>query len=768
MYKHLSIICLALLCAFPISAQVRIKGMVIDAQTNEGIPFATVVLRSQRDTTQVSATITDLNGGYMFEYMKPGPHTLEISCLGYVPLQKRKRVGMPSVGHVLEWSDTLQVDAKQIEEVRITGAKPQTADRKVYTFSAVEVKQAQHGRDLLKNLPMLETDMVNGTLRGVGGKSVLLLLNGVAATENEVRAIPPHKIKRTEVYDIPPARYSGVDYVINIVTSELSTGISGGFNLQHAFTTGFINDNAFLSVVSGKHKITAEYYLNLRNYNDCRTQTTYDYLLNGIEHNLNYNNKEHFGYTDHTPKLKYAYGNLDKQIFEFTLRPNISTRFSHENGTGTYSNSTSYTEALNTKNSDDSRTIAPSVDLYYWRKFTDSDEFSANVAGTYFDTRRSTQSHEMVGDTMPIFYDTLSLHNNKSSVIGELVYTRNMGTMQFNVGYRAEYALLNSNYHNGFGHTNYRSDHVQQYGYAEATGMMGHFLYRISLGMKHFYTKSIYDRYSKPMFTPMFLLGYTKGGHTVRFVYTIAPDVPSINDLSSNASYLSRHIIERGNPLLRNSINHAFALVYSISNPYLELSAAPIGAFGKNTHIIYFDVVDNHYEKLRSNADYDWGIGAILNVDIKPFGNNVLHLRGMFTPVYDEMQSEKVSFAHLSLSNNMSIVLNIKDFTLQGQLAIPVYEIKDGMKKLTEQFSAVSLAYKLKNWRFTAGMLWFGTPSHYRTETLDGSAVRYTHDRSIYNNKNMFTFGVSYHFGKGSDWDYQRKLQNEDTTAPSN
>lgn len=140
----------------------------------------------------------------------------------------------------------------------------------------------------------------------------------------------------------------------------------------------------------------------------------------------------------------------------------------------------------------------------------------------------------------------------------------------------------------------------------------------------------------------------------------------------------------------------------------------------------------------------------------------------MFTPVYDEMQSEKVSFAHLSLSNNMSIVLNIKDFTLQGQLAIPVYEIKDGMKKLTEQFSAVSLAYKLKNWRFTAGMLWFGTPSHYRTETLDGSAVRYTHDRSIYNNKNMFTFGVSYHFGKGSDWDYQRKLQNEDTTAPSN
>lgn len=77
--------------------------------------------------------------------------------------------------------------------------------------------------------------------------------------------------------------------------------------------------------------------------------------------------------------------------------------------------------------------------------------------------------------------------------------------------------------------------------------------------------------------------------------------------------------------------------------------------------------------------------------------------------------------------------------------------------------------YQLGSWRFKAGVLYAGLPSanHKRISLLETSPLQYSSERMLQSKRNMITLGIAYHFGKGKDWDYQRKLNNNDRVAPT-
>jgi hypothetical protein len=81
--NRLYILLLAQIIIVPLRGQTAngiIKGVVRDAKTNEGIPFASIVLWG---TT--SGTMTDDKGNYFFSGLKPGFIELRVSSLGYKP-----------------------------------------------------------------------------------------------------------------------------------------------------------------------------------------------------------------------------------------------------------------------------------------------------------------------------------------------------------------------------------------------------------------------------------------------------------------------------------------------------------------------------------------------------------------------------------------------------------------------------------------------------------------------------------------------------------
>lgn len=775
MYLKTTTLCLLLsLWAVGAASQIKLSGKAIDANTHEGVSFATVVLRSVRDTAQVKFTITDFNGGYIFEAMKPGGYWLEFSCLGYVPLQKRIRLAIPSAGGDLERTDTLQVDVQQIDEVRVTANHQRTANRQAYSFTAQEVKQSANAHALIQNLSVIEENPMSGKLQGVRGESVLMLINGIAATENEVRMLPPAKVKRVEVYDVPPARYREAGMVIDIITGQLETGVAAGFSLRHAFTTGFADDNAYLSIVSGRHKFSADYALSYRDYDDRRYEQFYRYSINDTLRNLDYSNKDQFGYTYHLPSMKYSYINTDKHIFELKLGPTMLTNFSEMGGTGIYTVG-EQEEAFDVQQRNNERSLMPSGDVYYWRKLSEVDDISGNVVLTLFDTKRNLTSQELrQADGHAIFCDTLDLHNNKISLIGEVAYSHQFGANKLKLsniksGYRAQQSWLHSYYSNAFGHTDYRSLHLQQYAYVELNGNSGALHYQASAGLSHIRTSSIYDKHDDLIFTPRMVFAYSKGVHFFRASYSYTPTAPDINNLSSNASYVSRDIIKVGNPYLIYSHSHLFWIRYQLRTKFADLTFMPFQIiYEKNPIVEYFEMGDHKkYEQCVVNGDLKMTTEAWVVASIRPFGTNIITLWGYIGPEYQKTRYNSSEFTNLEFPCAMSITFRYKDLFMRYSYTIPTLYAHGVYRHSRENTNMLNASYTLKNWTFSAGCFFIGGAARYWSETLEGSPIYFTSDTRIYNNKNMVTLGVSYHFGKGKDWQYTRQLDNRDEVAPS-
>ena len=80
----------------------------------------------------------------------------------------------------------------------------------------------------------------------MNGKSLKILVNGVEATDNDLKSIPVDKIKNVEYYTTPPARYADVGTLINIKTQPLDAGYAAGFDVMQAMWTAFNNTNLFV------------------------------------------------------------------------------------------------------------------------------------------------------------------------------------------------------------------------------------------------------------------------------------------------------------------------------------------------------------------------------------------------------------------------------------------------------------------------------------------------------------------------------------------
>ena len=459
MSRSFLIALLLLIAPLHLLAQIEVRGQVEDAKTKEPIALASVTLVSERDSTLILRGATDLQGGYLFSEVKVGRYLLRISFLGYKPLERRLRIVMPSQGFTVELLDQLQQDSQVLEDVVVEAkATHQRADRRVITFARKDVQEALHSYDLLKTLPSVSFDVMNDRLKGAMGGEVQLLINGIRSTKTDVLMLPKEKIKRVEVYDIPPARYRAVECVINIIVSGLDDGYIAGGSLKHAFTTGFGNDEAYASLISGRHKLSLEYTLNYRDYRDRESLAQYSYSLNQQALQLTYSDHDAFGYTTHSPALKYAYVVDERYLWEARLQPRAERRFSDNIGSGLYTVDGVAGEKLTTTGRDRTQQFNPSLDLYHWRKLGEKDELSINLVGTLFSTKRDTKTREQgVATGVTSYEDFMKLDNSKRSLILELAHTRETGRLRISSGYRGEVSFLHSQVDNHFGVLDYTS-----------------------------------------------------------------------------------------------------------------------------------------------------------------------------------------------------------------------------------------------------------------------------------------------------------------------
>lgn len=770
MSRSFLIALLLLIAPLRLLAQIEVRGQVEDAKTKEPIALASVTLVSERDSTLILRGATDLQGGYLFSEVKVGRYLLRISFLGYKPLERRLRIVMPSQGFTVELLDQLQQDSQVLEDVVVQAkATHQRADRRVITFAPKDVRKALHSYDLLKTLPSVSFDVMNDRLKGAMGGEVQLLINGIRSTKTDVLMLPKEKIKRVEVYDIPPARYRAVECVINIIVSGLDDGYIAGGSLNHAFTTGFGNDEAYASLISGRHKLSLEYTLNYRDYRDRESLAQYSYNLNQQALQLTYSDHDAFGYTTHSPALKYAYVVDERYLWEARLQPRAERRFSDNIGSGLYTADGVAGEKLTTTGRDRTQQFNPSLDLYHWRKLGEKDELSLNLVGTLFSTKRETKTREQgVATGLTSYEDFMKLDNSKRSLILEATHTRETGRLRISSGYRGEVSFLHSQVDNHFGVLDYTSRTWQHYGYSEISGLRGRFLYRLSLGLTHTHSRSSYRTYSTLVFTPKVVLGYTLGGGSdLRLMYDDKPILPSLEQLSSNRRRTTRDITEVGNPQLENAHMRQLTAMYSHAKGIFDIKLLGLYIHTHRPHIQAMKREGAGFTFAPINGAWGDELAAAAKVVIKPFGDNTLSLDTYLIPTYSRLRSSEISYDRSSLYGEFSLTGQYKGLQLYYKYALPTYGYDSGYASRMEPKHTASLSYRLGNWKFSASMLFIGTPAYYHDYTLGERLVQRDNKTWIHDNKNMILLGVSYHLSRGKDKTYSKNLQNEDTSSPT-
>lgn len=235
-------ILLLFLYSLAIGQNLEVEGVLVDSESEEPLPYATIVFYELPDSSMAGNTLSEDNGSFVAR-LPSGEYFGLVEFMGYadytIPsftLDRDKDLG------------TLRIvsDAVALEEVQVTAEKSQMVfklDRRVFNVGKDLTSVGNNAADILNNVPSINVDTEgNVSLRGSG--SVRILVNGkpsglLSAGESEaLLRMQGDIIESVEVITNPSAKYEaeGEAGIINII---LKKNEEKGFNGSFGATAGY-------------------------------------------------------------------------------------------------------------------------------------------------------------------------------------------------------------------------------------------------------------------------------------------------------------------------------------------------------------------------------------------------------------------------------------------------------------------------------------------------------------------------------------------------
>ncbi|WP_419701507.1 outer membrane beta-barrel protein [Mucilaginibacter sp. NFX135] len=219
-----------------------IKGRIVD-EKKAALPFATLVLKNEQDTTLVKAALSSDKGFFSFNNIKPGTYRMAISMVGFQTLNKVNIV-VDSGGKPVDLGAlVLTASAKMLNSVTIRGKTPlveRLIDKTVVNVNQNITNAGLSVLEVIKKLPGVQiTDDGQVFLNGKAGINVLVDGKPTYLSAQDLasllRGMPSSNVQKIEIMTNPSAKYdaSGNAGIINIVKKR---------NHREGFT-GSVNGN---------------------------------------------------------------------------------------------------------------------------------------------------------------------------------------------------------------------------------------------------------------------------------------------------------------------------------------------------------------------------------------------------------------------------------------------------------------------------------------------------------------------------------------------
>ncbi|MCX2679818.1 SusC/RagA family TonB-linked outer membrane protein [Galbibacter sp. EGI 63066] len=222
---------LTILTSFNISAQTSggvVRGLVIDAGTNEPIPGATVIEQDAENRT-VTGVTTDFDGNYAIRIKNPN-NRLVISFIGYttqtIPINNQEDIDVKMVSSVEDLDEVVIMAEKStddglmgIAERNLTTSAVTVKAQDVETTQAASIDEALQGRvpgvDIVANSGDPGAGMqirIRGTSSITGSSNPLIVVDGM-----------PYETSIPEDFNFGTADEQGYAALLNIAPSDIES-----------------------------------------------------------------------------------------------------------------------------------------------------------------------------------------------------------------------------------------------------------------------------------------------------------------------------------------------------------------------------------------------------------------------------------------------------------------------------------------------------------------------------------------------------------------
>lgn len=229
-----------------------VSGIIKDKTTLSPLPFVSVTIKLEKDSSLIIGTITNEEGRFTLNNIKQGRYYIEVSYLGYITHKQPLFVG--SLNSFLDAGTIALIeDTKILDAVEVTAKQDEVngkMDKKSYTL---ENNITQNGGTVLQavqNLPGVTVQ--DGKVQIRGSDKVVVLIDGkqTALTgfgnQTSLDNIPASAIDKIEIINNPSAKYdaNGNAGIINIVYKKnKQEGFNGKVGLSAGLGALWIKKN---------------------------------------------------------------------------------------------------------------------------------------------------------------------------------------------------------------------------------------------------------------------------------------------------------------------------------------------------------------------------------------------------------------------------------------------------------------------------------------------------------------------------------------------
>ncbi|WP_133547509.1 TonB-dependent receptor domain-containing protein [Salegentibacter sp. 24] len=302
----------------------KISGLVIDAELQEPIPYATISIFDM-ETKLVSGNTSAIDGTFTIEKIPTGTYLFKIQFMGYKPFSKEieitKNHNTLNFGTIELEADVAMLDGVTVIAERTT--IEQRIDRKVINVGKDLTTTGASASEIMNNVPSVNVDQ-NGNISLRGNSNVRILIDGKPTSMDAaqlLKQIPSTSIKTIELITNPSAKYNpeGMSGIINIIlhknandgfNGNLNTGVTIGENTRYNgsldmnYRKGKLNFYGNFGAQFGKRKNLGRIYFTEDNYRQAfdiiNSRASFLYKL-GVDLYLNdkntfsfYTNQNHY------------------------------------------------------------------------------------------------------------------------------------------------------------------------------------------------------------------------------------------------------------------------------------------------------------------------------------------------------------------------------------------------------------------------------------------------------------------------------------------